>query len=250
MDKTANRARGGHADTASPSGPSRRRLDGRTRWLAGWALAVLGIACLAMFVDLPLTRYLQANVPSGVDLAFEWIGEIGDSDNYSWIVLLVYIGALIGLARGASGAWIGGYARVARGALLLMAAWIAGGIVVGVLKKVVARARPEMYFEHGFYGLGEAFAGKPFNSFPSSHTLTAFVLAAAIAATAPRLRWAVYTLAVLAAVSRVVNLDHFASDVATSALIAVTAVHLFKARFLDERYRWPERLPWQWFGRR
>jgi membrane-associated phospholipid phosphatase len=235
-------SRGEGADTPA-------QADRRIRWLGGWVLALLVLGCLAAFVDLPLARYLHTYVSPGVDHVFEWVGEIGDSDNYTWIVLLVYVLALLGLRLEWRAPWVGGYARVARGALLLFAAWIAGGIVTGILKQTVARARPEEFFERGFYGLGEAFAGKPFNSFPSSHALTAFVLAAAISATAPHLRWLVYAIAILAAVSRLVNLDHYASDVAASAFIAIAAVHLLKRRFLDERYQWPTRMPWQWFRR-
>jgi membrane-associated phospholipid phosphatase len=229
---------------------AKARVDRRTRRLAGWFLILLVLGCLAAFVDLPLAKYLHANVTRDVDRGFEWIGEIGDSDNYAWIVLLVYVAAMVGMRQGWRAPWEGGYERVARGSLLLIAAWILGGIITGILKQTVARARPEVFFEQGIYGLGEAFTGRPFNSFPSSHSLTAFVLAAAISATAPRLRWLVYAVAILAGVSRLVNLDHFASDVAASAVIAITAVHLLKAPFLDPRYRWPTRLPWQWFGRR
>lgn len=223
-----------------------RRAHARNRWLAGSILGLLAIGVLFLFVDLPLSRFMQAHVPPAIDNAFEWIGEIGDSDNYAWVVLAVYIAALAALRRGREAAWPGGYERVVRGSLLLMAAWLVGGIVTGLLKQTVARARPEVFFEQGFYGLGHAFQGKPFNSFPSSHALTAFVLAAAISVVAPRWRWAIYTVAILAAVSRVVNLDHFASDVTASALIAIAAVHALKPWFLDPAYTWPTRLPWQW----
>ncbi|HTJ98687.1 MAG TPA: phosphatase PAP2 family protein [Bordetella sp.] len=225
------------------------RADARTGWVAGWILALLLIGGLLLFVDLPLAQALQANVSPTVDHIFKWIGKIGDSNNYAWIVLCVYIASLVALRRGWDGAWVGGYERVTRGALLLMAAWAVGGIVTALLKQTVARARPEMFFEHGFYGLGVPFQGKPFNSFPSSHGLTAFVLASAIAVVAPRWRWPVYALAVLVGISRLVNLDHFASDVAASALIAITVVHALKPWFLDPMYRWPARLPWQWFGK-
>lgn len=236
-------------DAHSSHGARRDHTAARNRWIAGWVLALLLMGILVLFVDLPLLRYLQANVSPSVDTAFEWIGEIGDSDNYTWIVLAIYIAALVALRRGWDGAWIGGYERVVRGSLLLMAALAVGGIVTGVLKQTVARARPKVLFEQGFYGLGEPFQGKPFNSFPSSHSLTAFVLAAAISAVAPHWRVPVYTVAVLAGISRLINLDHFASDVAASALIAIAAVHALKPWFLDPAYRWPLRQPWRWFRR-
>jgi membrane-associated phospholipid phosphatase len=236
-------------DAHSSHGAPRGRAAVRNRWVAGWILALLLIGVLALFVDLPLTRFLQAKVSPSVDSVFEWIGEIGDSDNYNWIVLAVYIAALVALRRGWDGAWIGGYERVVRGALLLMASLAVGGMVTGVLKQTVARARPKMFFEQGFYGLGEPFQGRHFNSFPSSHSLTAFVLAAAISVVAPRLRVPVYTIAVLAGISRLINLDHFASDVAASALIGITAVYALKPWFVDPAYRWPLRQPWRWLRR-
>lgn len=232
---------------------SDRRTDGaagraRTAWIAGWILALLLIGGLLLFVDLPLAVYLHAHVTPRVDHVFEWIGKIGDSNNYAWVVLLVYIVAMVRLRRAPGDAPTGRYERMARGSLLLMAAWIVGGIVTGVLKQTVARARPSVFFEQGFYGLGAAFHGRPFNSFPSSHALTAFVLAAAIAVAAPRWRWPMYAIAVLAGVSRLINLDHFASDVAAAALIAITAVHAIKPWFMDPAYRWPVRPPWRWFA--
>ncbi len=81
-------------DAHSSHGARRRRAAARNRWAAGWVLAVLLIGALVLFVDLPLARHLQANVSPSVDNTFEWIGEIGDSDNYAWIVLAVYIAAL------------------------------------------------------------------------------------------------------------------------------------------------------------
>ncbi|MNT56643.1 PAP2 superfamily protein [compost metagenome] len=116
-----------------------------------------------------------------------------------------------------------------------------------VLKRSVARARPELFFEQGIYGLGESFSRvQHFNSFPSSHTYAAFAVAVVLGILAPRGRWVFLLLAVLVAASRLVNLDHYLSDVMTAAGIAVLVGHVLAPRVLGRKYQWPLRAPWRW----
>jgi membrane-associated phospholipid phosphatase len=217
------------------------------RWLVLLLLAGALLLGLAMFVDLPLAIYLQRNITSTTDHVFAKIGQIGEGGKYAWVFIVVYVGALVAAHRGWRPVFKAGYDRLVRAALLLMAALIAGGLITLVLKLAIARARPVRYFEHGFYGLGHAFAGKPFDSFPSSHSLTAFVLAATIAVVAPAWRWPAFVVAGVVGLSRLINMDHYASDVLAAAFISIATVHLLAPRFLDARYTWPQRLPWQWF---
>ena len=125
-----------------------------------------------------------------------------------------------------------------------------GGLVVLLLKRGVARARPELYFEKGIYGMGEAFSrAQLFNSFPSSHTYAAFSVAVVLGILAPRWRWAFLSLAALVAVSRLVNLDHYLSDVMTAAGIAFAVAHWLAPRVLGSKYQWSLRMPWRWWRR-
>ena len=138
------------------------------------------------------------------------------------MALAFYVIGLIGLARGWRNPMRMSYASMARGSLLMLSTMAVGGLVVLVLKRSVARARPELYFEQGVYGLGESFSrSQLFNSFPSSHTYAAFAVAVVLGILAPRWRWVFLLLAALVAVSRLVNLDHYLSDVMTAAGIAV-----------------------------
>lgn len=111
---------------------------------------------------------------------------------------------------------------------------------------MVARARPLLLLEQGHYGLAEAFAGAPFNSFPSSHAFTAFAVACVAARVWPA--WRVPCLAAACAVGacRVLTLEHFPSDVLASAFIAAGCTAFWSARVLDGRSRWPLRMPWRW----
>jgi len=239
------------ADRQAGSAPlpsSSPRRGRATRWLVCALAGVAVLALLARYGDQALAVFLRDHVSRRVDAIFDAIGQLGeDGENYAIGALVVYALSLAGIRRGWRARWQGGYDRLARGALLMVAVLAAGGIITGFLKHAVARARPERFLENGFYGLAQAFSGQPFTSFPSSHAFTAFAVAATIAVVLPRWRWPVITVAVLVAASRLVNLDHYASDVLASGLIAAAMVALLAPWFLDGRLQWPTRLPWQWF---
>lgn len=218
------------------------------RW-AGWlAVALAILALLALHADLPLAIFLHNNVSASTDRIFDQIGDLGDDgDNYAMAALAVYALSLAGVHRGWPAFWKGGYDRLTRGALLMVAVLAVGGVITGVLKYAVARARPAYFFESGFYGLADAFSGKPFNSFPSSHALTGFAVAITLAVVVPALRWPAIIVAMLVAGSRLVNLDHYASDVVAAGFITLAVVYALAPRFMDPRRAWPARLPWRWF---
>src|SRR3546814_230162 len=131
--------------------------------------------------------------------------------------------------------------------MLLLATMSVGGLITLLLKKIVSRARPEVLLEQGWHGLGVPFAGDPYDSFPSSHTLTAFAVAAVIGEIAPRWRVPLLLVAALVAVSRVVNRDHFLSDVTAAAFIAIMAAYYLAPYVLGENCRWVLRAPWRWW---
>lgn len=90
-----------------------------------------------------------------------------------------------------------------------------------LLKWIVGRGRP-------FVGGGADvfnfvhFAGTgPYSSFPSSHSITAFALAFAVAAVWPRMRGVMIAYALVIAATRLVLLAHHPSDVVAGALIGI-----------------------------
>lgn len=215
--------------------------------LLGAGLALLAGAC-ARWVDLPLAIWIKQSVSDGVNESFEWVGQMGESGPYIGVALAFYVIGLVGLARGWRNPLRMSYASMARGSLLMLSTMAVGGLIVLVLKRSVARARPELFFEKGIYGLGESFSRvQQFNSFPSSHTYAAFAVAVVLAILAPRWRVVFYLLAVLVAMSRLVNLDHYLSDVMTAAGIAVVVGHMLAPRVLGSQYQWPLRAPWRWW---
>lgn len=99
---------------------------------------------------------------------------------------------------------------------LVLVADVAADLLADLGKALVHRHRP---FVHQ---LGPSTAT---HSFPSGHSATSFACAAVLASLAPRLRVPLYVLAVLIALSRLYNGDHFPLDVlAGAALGSIVAV--------------------------
>ncbi|WP_242697926.1 phosphatase PAP2 family protein, partial [Bordetella holmesii] len=222
--------------------PPMRPLSGKTALLALLALLAAG----AIWVDRPLAIWLNGNVPEDVNIAFDTIGNLGDAGIYVVLALGLYIWSLNGMARGWHCYFKAGFENIARASVLLLATMAVGGGVTWLLKRVVARARPEELFDHGIYGLGGLFAGKPFDSFPSSHTQAAFAVAGVIAIVSPRWRWLALTLATMVGVSRVINRDHFFTDVVAGAAVALSCAVLLAPVILSKDRQWPLRAPWRW----
>ncbi|OZI72285.1 acid phosphatase [Bordetella genomosp. 12] len=209
-------------------------------------LFALLLAC-TLWVDRPLSMWLNAHVPNGLNIAFDTLGNLGDAGIYIVLALGLYIWSLNGLARGWQCPFKAGFDPIARASVLLLATMALGGSVTWLLKRVVARARPEELFDHGIYGVGEFFAGKPYDSFPSSHTQAAFAVAGVIAIVAPRWRWPALALAALVALSRVVNRDHYLTDVVMGAAVALSCAAFLAPRILNKNQQWPLRAPWRWW---
>lgn len=239
------------AAPAAPGLPAQNQFRNPFSWTT-WLMLAVALALLAgasaRWVDLPLAIWIKQSVSDGVNESFEWVGEMGETGPYIGVALAFYVVGLIGLARGWRNPLRMSYASMARGSLLMLSTMAVGGLIVLLLKRSVARARPELYFEKGIYGLGESFSRvQQFNSFPSSHTYAAFAVAVVLSILAPRWRVAFLLLAALVAMSRLVNLDHYLSDVMTAAGIAVLVGHVLAPRVLGSHYQWPLRAPWRWW---
>jgi len=126
--------------------------------------------------------------------------------------------------------------RAADAVLRVSAGYAVSNVIVGVLKPVVGRHRPD--------STNDAWRFKPFStegawhSFPSSHAVHAFSIAAG-GAIVTRRSWVSalgYTGATVVAWSRVYDDQHWTSDVTTSAVIGMSAVAT-TMDWLDRR--WP-----------
>jgi undecaprenyl-diphosphatase len=105
--------------------------------------------------------------------------------------------------------------------VLVLAADGVADLLAELVKEATGRHRPPVH------RLGPAVGS---SSFPSGHAATAFACATMLAASVPRLRVPIFALAVLVALSRLYNGDHYPLDVLAGAALGVlTALLLLGA---------------------
>ncbi|MFT4191966.1 MAG: phosphatase PAP2 family protein [Comamonas sp.] len=207
----------------------------------------LFLLALALWVDLPLTRLIHENLTPTLDAFFDDLSDVAHTETYALLALGAYGIGLWALSIPAvAQRWKAVLERLVRGGLFMLLTMLSGGIVVLVLKHAVARARPSMLLEQSYYGLAAPFSGSPFNSFPSSHTLTAFAVAAVLARLLPAWRLPLLALASIVGACRILTLEHFLTDVIVAALIAMACARFWAPRILDPAAQWPLRQPWRW----
>lgn len=200
-------------------------------------------------VDMALALKLHTwSTPWSQNL-FNVIDQLGNSEFYLVPALMLYIWALWAVRSGRAMPFFRDADRVVRASLFVITTMALGGIITLTLKALVARARPDMLIEKGIYGLGVPFSDvADFNSFPSSHTQAAFAAAAALGILSPRWRIPLMVLASAVATARVVNLDHYLSDVLAAAFIAIASAAMLAPSILNRESNWPMRTPWRWFA--
>jgi len=118
-------------------------------------------------------------------------------------------------------------------ALFLFTSIAVSGIIANIIKVIIGRYRPEMFFEKGLYGINFFnFSLSNFShgltSFPSGHTATTFSLALALSLFFPRTRILLFCFALLVGASRVIITSHYLSDSIAGAYVGVMSVLFLK----------------------
>lgn len=231
--------------TSSPR--SRARNDTPVARILKSIGALLGsVLAMAIWLDAAVVRAIHARLTAECSGVFDTISDVADASFYGIAALGIYASGLLALSIPAARRWKDGCERWVRGSLLMLLTLLTGGFMTLILKHVVARARPFLLLESGHYGLAAPFAGAPFNSFPSSHAFTAFAVAFVLAGLLPNWRKCLLALASIPSICRVLALEHFPSDVITSAVIAAWCVGFWAPRIFAPRSNWPLRRPWHW----
>ncbi len=186
---------------------------------------------LAFFVDFQVTSFLRADGLPGDIRKLITLSE-AFSHGYGVAVILLGIFLIDHTSR-------------ARFPQLLCCVWIPG-LLVNVIKLLVARHRPYVFDQAGFPAtIWETFAGwlpgfgfdmdrlsdSTIQSFPSGHTTQAVAFAIGLSWLYPKGRWLFAALAILAAVQRLESRSHFLSDTLAGAALGCCVA----AMFLDTR---------------
>jgi membrane-associated phospholipid phosphatase len=123
------------------------------------------------------------------------------------------------------------------------------GIVADIIKVIIGRYRPEMFFEKGLYGINFLnFSFSNFShgltSFPSGHAATTFSLAWALTLFFPRAGIPLFCFAAIVGASRVIITSHYFSDALGGAYVGIVSVIFLKEIIgsLDRKFSWGFRL--------
>ena len=201
---------------------------------ASFAAVLLLIVFSYFFLDIPVSLYCKGLNKSIVDF-FGIVTEFGISTWYlvgSFALFLFY-------------RFLRRRPIYAHRALFLFSSVAVSGIVSNILKVLIGRYRPEMFFEKGLYGINFLnFSFSNFShgltSFPSGHTATTFSLAWALVLFFPPARIPLLCFAVLVGASRVIITSHYLSDALGGAFVGIMSVLFLKEIIgsLDRKFSW------------
>jgi membrane-associated phospholipid phosphatase len=178
-------------------------------------------------VDRPVARWVETLDPA-LHRMFARFSDLGLSTGW-----------LIGCALLALGA--GAAARLSRAAdtrrrwrsaalapLFVFASIALAGLTTDLVKALLGRERPKLFFRDGSYGFDFLHTRSDYLSFPSGHATTGFALATALTLLWPRHAAAYFLVALAIAASRVLANAHWLSDVLAGGSVGI-AVTLYLA---------------------
>jgi membrane-associated phospholipid phosphatase len=181
-------------------------------WRMPTMFVVAAIVYTMLFVDVPVAAYrgqwpLWLRQPTGT---------MTDVGLGIWYILpatlLAFATNLTDWSRRTRRQLLVLYNRASLAMLVLIATGLSG-LAAAVLKRIIGRARPSLFDEHGVFGF-RAFAIDPaFASFPSGHSTILGSLAALLWLYFPRWRFVTLPLLFLCANTRVIVSSHHPSDV-------------------------------------
>jgi len=170
--------------------------------------AVLGAGLLLYSVDQDIQQWIRDHRSSSSEDIFKAIDHLGNGAVLIGLMTALYVSGEVSDSN-----------SLRETALLSLESWLTAGIIVRGLKSVAGRARPWTgESSHGFHPFSTR---SRFASFPSGHASSAFAVAAVIADQSKKIYIDIlaYSLATLAAISRVHIDKHWASDILIGSAI-------------------------------
>ncbi len=168
--------------------------------------------------DIPTERFFHRLRESEIVRLFSILTEMGKAEYYLVPAALGYLY----FRKGENAA------AMQRSAYLFVTV-AASGLLVDLIKVIAGRFRPELYFKKGLYGFDFFHIHHNYISFPSGHAATAVGAAVALGYLWPKGRYLFWMLGGLIALSRIVVVRHYPSDILIGGLIgALVSLWLYR----------------------
>ena len=190
------------------------------RWLGFNLVCVVMIAASALWIDRPLARYFHGP-DDRLTAWFNWITDLGLG--WGWLVASGGL-ALVLFLLGRAPRFIEQRERFTAWALVPGFVFLSvalSGLAADLIKILVGRTRPKLYFADGTYDWGGLAWRADHWSFPSGHTANVAALALAFYFLWPRHAVAYALFVALIALSRIGAGQHYLGDTIGSIWIAV-----------------------------
>jgi lipid A 4'-phosphatase len=200
---------------------------GRLRFGA-LALGVLIVVSM-LAIDRPIAAWVHGFDPATHRL-FGLVSQPGLSTGWLIGAALLVVGGWLA-ARVTAGERARRWLSYALAPLFVFASVALAGLATDLVKAVLGRFRPKLFFRDGRYGFDFLHTQADLLSFPSGHATTAFALATAFALLWPRPVAVYFLIAAVIAASRVLANAHWLSDVVAGALVGVAVTLYVRAVF-------------------
>ena len=197
------------------------------------ALLAAGLGLLALFADTHVLE-IRAGLPEAVRPVFEFFSWLGEGILvYVLCLVMVLVSLVRDLSTQTPRARVHDLTRVAA-SLYVFWAVVVAGLVAGLLKFIIGRARPRLFDQVGPYAFDMFGPDSAWASFPSGHTTTVMSCAMAFALLVPRWRVAILVAGVAVSFGRVATGAHYPSDILGGVALGALVSWLF-ARALARR---------------
>jgi membrane-associated phospholipid phosphatase len=199
------------------------------------AIVIVVVLFFIVFIDAPVIRAVL-HLPRWAIWPFEQITDFGLSGWFLWPLGLLFL-ALAALPPPLTGVSQAVLAAVMVRIGFLFTAIALPGLFAAIIKRMIGRARPTVFLP----GHVDPFAFAPFvwhaeyASLPSGHATTAFAVLVAFGSLWPRARAVALLYAAAIALSRIVVLGHFPSDVIAGAVVGTVGALLVRYYFALRR---------------
>lgn len=211
--------------TAAAEGPTPLHRLRRMMWSGLAPLLALAIG-LMPHIDLSVSQLMERAVTPNMHYFWQAVTDLGDGTVYIVAAALAFLFIPKGKRLAAYRATRQKLEKLWRFCALMLAAMAGSAIILHLVKFAASRHRPSDFFRDGVAGFFPFTVTQRLDSFPSGHSQTIFVFMATLMIAFPR-HWKLFlTIGAFTAVSRVVLLNHFPSDILIGAWLGAFFVFL------------------------